>query len=91
MKRMVCGYCGCEFEFDYRDLLEHETSVKILYSVDCPYCSMEHPLPSDIINQLREFGISNQLKAENPRKDFEEDVRALAEQYGLTVKSVEVE
>lgn len=98
VKRMTCDYCGCEFEYDKRDVRKerrtmpdyvpysampmNKITTTYAYSVACPNCQTEHSLPSDILDQL---------KAENPRKDFEEDVRALAKQYGLTVKSVEVE
>ena len=95
VKRMTCDYCGCELEYDKRDVRKELTMPDYVpysamslnkittyaYSVACPYCRTEHSLPSDILDQL---------KAENPRKDFEEDVRALAKQYGFELMEIKV-
>lgn len=93
VKRAKCNYCGCEFEYDKRDVAKRErlgdefqycTSRTITYdySVACPYCHTKHPLPA---------GILDQLKAVNPINDFADDAQALARQYGLTLKQLEVE
>ena len=84
VKRMTCNYCGCEFEYDVTDL-DIDTIAFVQgferYNLRCPHCGVTLTSPYN----------RDEMKAENPRKDFEEDVRSLASQYGLTVKSVEVE
>lgn len=85
VKRAKCDYCGCEFEYDKRDL-ELEGSafygeVIKRYSVECPYCYTSHPLPADILDQL---------KSANPIKDFAEDAKALAAQYGLEIEEIKL-
>lgn len=92
VKRVKCEYCGCEFEYDKRDVAKRERlgegfpyyaprSLTYDYSVACPYCHTNHPLPSDILDQL---------KSANPIKDFEEDVKALAAQYGLEIEEIKL-
>lgn len=93
VKRVKCDYCGCEFEYDKRDVAKREThreylscacassSITYDYSVACPYCHTNHPLPADIIDQL---------KAVNPIKDFAEDAKALAAQYGLEIEEIKL-
>ncbi|GEM_PF-4525356 len=92
VKRVKCDYCGCEFEYDKRDLIKERclngsplwggtVSMAESYSVACPYCHTAHPLPADILYQL---------KAVNPIKDFAEDAKALAAQYGLEIEEIKL-
>lgn len=93
VKRVRCDYCGCEFEYDKRDVAKRETHREYLscactsrtitydYSVACPYCHTSHPLPADILTQLR---------AANLIKDFAENAKALAAQYGLVIEDIKV-
>lgn len=96
MKKMTCDYCGCEFEYDKRDVrkepgmpdfhggimpLSFCRGGHYFYSVTCPHCHTEQSPPSDILDQLN---------AENHRKDFIEDVRALARQYNIEIKQIEI-
>lgn len=85
VKRAKCDYCGCEFEYDKRDVvMEREVfygSFIKRHSVECPYCYTEHPLLADILDQL---------KAVNPIKDFAEDAKALAAQYGLEIEEIKL-
>lgn len=83
VKQVKCDYCGCEFEYDKRDLESecigcYEIAIK-RYSVECPYCHTSRPLPADILDQL---------KAGNPIKDLADDVKALAAQYGLEIEEI---
>lgn len=85
VKRVKCDYCGCEFEYDKRDLESESivccgTAIR-RYSVVCPYCHTSHPLPMDILDQL---------KAVNPINDFAEEAKALAAQYGLEIEEIKV-
>ena len=91
VKRMKCDYCGCEFEYDKRDVAEMvRTNIAsmsltslydIYYSVACPSCHTSRPLPA---------GILDKLKAKNPIKDFAEDAKALAAQYGLEIEEIKL-
>lgn len=96
VKRVKCDYCGCEFEYDKRDVrkerqgFDFNGGIKPLsfyqenfyvYSVACPYCHTEHSLPSDILDQL---------KSVNPIKDFAEDAKTLAAQYGLEIEEIKL-
>jgi hypothetical protein len=63
VKRVKCDYCGCEFEYDKRDVEEREIRdfarlsfppiYEVEYSVACPCCHTAHPLPADILDQLK--------------------------------------
>lgn len=91
VKRVKCDYCGCEFEYDKRDVVERVShdfarlSLPPLFNTDypvaCPYCHTAHPLPENILDQL---------KAGNPIKDFAEDAKALAAQYGLEIEEIKL-
>lgn len=97
VKRVKCDYCGCKFEYDKRDVVKEQEvptlgshgimplsfypEVHYVYSVACPYCHTSHPLPVNILDKL---------KAKNPIKDFEEDAKALAAQYGLEVEEIKL-
>ncbi|MCM1068200.1 MAG: hypothetical protein NC418_11565 [Muribaculaceae bacterium] len=93
VKRVMCDYCGCEFEYDKRDVAKREThreylscactsrSITYDYSVACPYCHTSHTLPADILDQL---------KSSNPLKDFMEDAKALAAQYGYEIENIDI-
>lgn len=89
VKRVKCDYCGCEFEYDKRDVDKREFRdiarlsfppiYEVDYSVACPYCHTGHTLSADILDQL---------KAVNPIKDFAENAKALAAQYGLEIEDI---
>lgn len=68
-----CNLCGCEFEYDKRDVWLYDIVGKpTLYKVKCPYCESEIDMPitlDDLFNQKN--------------GDFKEDVASLAKQYGI--------
>lgn len=79
VKQMTCNVCGCKFEFDRRDVclsVDFEQSLIPQLAVACPYCHENHPLPENIFDQLR---------SQDPLKEFKEDAEALAKQYGLEI------
>lgn len=94
-KRVKCDYCGCEFEYDKRDVSEERQMpdyvpysamplsmiINYGYFVACPYCHTTHKLPADILDQL---------KSANPIKNFADDAQALAAQYGLEIEEIKL-
>jgi len=91
VQRMTCPVCGCEFEYDKRDIgretdysvaqLTYPPQNKESLYVDCPYCDeRQYILSPKGCGALRHNGVS----------DFAEDAKALTKQYGLELVSVEV-
>jgi len=89
--RMKCAVCGCEFEYDKRDMgremdysvaqLTYPPQNKESLYVDCPFChERQYILSPKERGALRHNGYS----------DFAEDAKALAKQYGYELISIEV-
>jgi len=91
VQRMKCAVCGCEFEYDKRDIgretdysvaqLTYPPQHKESLYVDCPYCHERCYIPSPKVSGTLRHDVNS---------DFIEDAKALARQYGLELVSVEV-
>lgn len=81
----TCQFCGCKFIYTLKDLygIEGDIHMEIrTANVYCPMCETPLKLSFDEIGAL--------LKKPEQNRDFMEDVRALAKQYGLELVNIEV-
>lgn len=89
-RKMKCIVCGCEFEYDKRDVCKAtdysiaqlsypQKHPETLY-VDCPYCNERHILSPTTLDEMKNESNS----------DFIEDVKALVSQYGFELMEIKV-
>jgi len=77
----VCPRCGCVFGYDVRDVwkeFDDSPCSHDLYYIKCPYCKDSIKLSLPELTKL------------DGNSDFVEDAKALAEQYGFDLISIEV-
>lgn len=89
-RRMKCTVCGCEFEYDKRDIgkspdysvsqLSYPPKNRYDYYVDCPYCNERHIISPTTIDDMKKEAHS----------DFINNAQALAKQYGYELMEIKV-